>query len=970
METGRVIYRFGDCELDEGRQELRRDGAPRHLEPQVFAVLAYLVRHRDRLVTRTELLDEIWGSRFVTDSALASRVKAARRAVGDSGRDQRVIRTLHGRGYRFLAPVQEQPATAGTSPAAAPLPAPREAAAPAGRAAELGRLGRWYDLAAQGRRQLVFVTGEAGIGKTTLVEAFAAAAADGRAGRVARGQCLEQRGAPEPYLPVFDALQRLCRDDPEALRLLSTLAPTWLAQLPSLVADGDRAALERRALGGTQGRMLREAAEALEAIARDRPLLLLLEDLHWADPSTVDLLDWLARRDLPARLLLAGTYRPGDADGAPIGDAAAELRLRGLAHELPLAELDLAAVAAVLARRLPGAEVPGELARLVHRRTDGVPLYVVQLAQAWAESGDLRPAGGRWELATGEDGTGPDVPEDLRRLLELQLRRLDPGDLAVLEAAAVGGVEFAAATAAAAGPAGVETVEGRCAALAREGRLLRVTGPVAWPDGTVSAGFRFAHDLQRAVLYERIPAGRRVRLHAAVGDRLERAYGPAAAAHAAELAAQFLAGHDHPRAVAYLQASAMQALGRSAHREAIQHLDALLAALPRLPQGAERDQAELVALMTLAPALIATRGFSSPEVEATYDRARALAVALDRPRELSLVLHGLAAVAEFRGRYHVSEALLTEVLRIGDDELAVHAHELLACSTFHQGAAARSVRHAEQGLRLYDEERDSSYLAPYGEHPAVSCHDWAALALWFLGRPDAALAHARQARDLAETHPYSLASAEVQLAYLHHYRDEPPEALRWAEQAAVTAGEHGFPIRAAQADILGGWALAAAGGDGDGVGRLRDGLAAYLATGAELDHPFYLGLLGDALGATGAAGDGLAAVEQAIALAGTARPFYYLPELHRLRGDLLALDGHPGAAAEAYGRAMEVAAAYGARSAELRAALRMCLLPPGARPEDAGGRLRRLYDRFEEGFATPDLRAAARLIRAAGTRSR
>src|SRR5215213_1734337 len=290
METDRVIYRFGDCELDEGRQELRRGGVPRHLEPQVFAVLAYLVRHRDRMVTRTELLDEIWGSRFVTDSALASRVKAARRAVGDSGRDQRVIRTLHGRGYRFLAPVTETgggPAGVVDSreradPGSATLPLrgaePREAGfeavpAPIGREAELAWLVERYRLAAQGRCQLVFVTGEAGIGKTTLVEAFAAVVGDGRAGRVARGQCLEQRGAPEPYLPVFDALQRLGRDDPGALRLLSALAPTWLAQLPSLVAEADRAALERRALGGTQGRMLREAAEALEAIARDRPLL-------------------------------------------------------------------------------------------------------------------------------------------------------------------------------------------------------------------------------------------------------------------------------------------------------------------------------------------------------------------------------------------------------------------------------------------------------------------------------------------------------------------------------------------------------------------------------------------------------------------------------------------------------------------------------------------------------------------------
>ncbi|HEX2375510.1 MAG TPA: AAA family ATPase [Actinomycetota bacterium] len=955
-----MIYRFGDCELDDRRYELRRGGVLRHLEPQVFAVLAYLVRNRDRVVARTELLDEIWGSRFVTDSALASRVKAARRAVGDSGREQRVIGTVHGRGYRFLAPVRETGAP-GAAPPAVPDPAL------VGRRAELGRLAELRGLAEGGRRQVVFVTGEPGIGKTTLVEGFAAAVTREGVARVARGQCLEQRGAPEPYLPVFDALDRLCRDDGEALARLSRLAPTWLAQMPALVADADREDVERRALGGTQGRMLREAAEALEAVGSDRPLLLVLEDLHWADPSTVDLLDWLARRGTAARLLVIGTFRPADAlaGGAPIADAAAELRLRGLATELRVGELDRQEVAAVLGRGLPGAEVPEELARLVHRRTDGVPLFVVQLAQAWTDTGRLRPADGRWELDPRPGGAEPDVPDDLRRLLELQLDRLDPVDLAVLEAAAVGGVEFAAAAAAGAAPEAadvVEAVEGRCAALARSGRFLRATGPVAWPDGTVSAGFRFAHDLQRTVLYDRIPAGRRARLHAGVARRLERAYGPAAPEHAAELASQFLRGHDHARAVGYLQAAAVQALARSAHREAIQQLEALLDTAPRLPEGAGRDEAELTARILLGPALIATRGFASPEVEAAYTRARELAVALQRPRELALVLHGLAAVNEFRGRYHRSEALLAEVLVLGDEHMAVHAHELLACSTFHQGAPARAVRYAEQGLALYDEDRDHAHLAPYGEHPAVSCHDWAALALWFLGRPDSALAHAGQAHALATVHPYSLASAEVQLAYLHQYRGEPRETLRWAEQAMATAGEHGFPIRAAQAAILGGWARAVTGA-GDGVEQLRGGLAAYLATGAELDHPYYLGLLGDALAAGGGAAEGLEVVEQAIRMVGTARPFYYLPELHRLRGDLLALDGRrAGPAAEAYGQAMELAAGHGARSPELRAAARRCRLPASARPRDAEVRLRELYDGFEEGFGTPDLRAVEALV--------
>src|SRR5215216_5659517 len=248
-----MIYRFGDCELDDQRYELRRGGALVHLEPQVLEVLAYLARHRDRVVPKAELLDQIWGSRFVSESALTSRLKAAHRAVGDSGREQRVIGTVHGRGYRFLAPIRETgPAPVGavdqreravSGSATLPLRGaePREAGfeaapAPVGREAELARLVELWGSAERGRRQVVFVTDEAGIGKTTLVEGFAAATAD----RVARGQCLEQRGAPEPYLPVFDALDRLGREDAEALGWLSRLAPTWLAQMPALVGEADR----------------------------------------------------------------------------------------------------------------------------------------------------------------------------------------------------------------------------------------------------------------------------------------------------------------------------------------------------------------------------------------------------------------------------------------------------------------------------------------------------------------------------------------------------------------------------------------------------------------------------------------------------------------------------------------------------------------------------------------------------------
>ena len=415
-----MIYRFGDCELDDQRYELRRGGEPCHLEPQVFEVLAYLVRHRDRVVPRTELLDEIWGSRFVTDSALTSRVKAARRAIGDSGREQR--RDPHRPRPRLPVP----------RPGRSRATVPPARAGPVGREAELERLGRLLRPRRGGRRQVVFVTGEAGIGKTTLVEAFT-----GEVGGSGRGW------SPAASVSSSGAGQsRTCRSSTRSAACARTTPGRWPC-CPGWPRPGwprcrrwsspaDRAELERRALGGTRERMLREAAEALEAAGADRPLVLVLEDLHWADPSTVDLLEWLARRDTPARLLVVGTYRPADAlaGGAPIGDAGAELRLRGLAHELRLGELGPQAVAAVAGPRPPRGRRPrgaGPARAPANRRGPAVR----RPARPGLDR-RRRPAagGGPWELAPrppGDDPRGPRRPPPPARAPARTAGRRRPG---------------------------------------------------------------------------------------------------------------------------------------------------------------------------------------------------------------------------------------------------------------------------------------------------------------------------------------------------------------------------------------------------------------------------------------------------------------------------------------------------------------------------------------------------------------
>ena len=393
---GQGVFRFGSCELDEGRRELRRDGRLQHLEPQVFDVLAYLIHHRDRVVPKMELLDEVWGSRFVSESALTSRIKTARQAVGDTGREQTAIRTVHGHGYRFVAPVDELPgsgAPSGSGGRTGP-----DGAVLVGRSFPLDRLQRRLAEAALGARRTVLVSGEAGIGKTALVEAFV-----GRLDqdvRVARGRCLEPRGTAEPYLAVFEALSRLCRgpDGREVVDVLASAAPSWLLQMPSLLSDGRMAELRARSLGASGQRMLRELVDAIELLGVDRPLILLLEDLHWSDGPTESFFDWLARRSDPARLLLIGTFRLERANGARFGETARGLTVGGHAEELRLERLDRSEVDRLLESWLPG--LPAELGALVHERTAGVPLFVRDLVSSGIEA-EVIVAGqvGQWTLA-------------------------------------------------------------------------------------------------------------------------------------------------------------------------------------------------------------------------------------------------------------------------------------------------------------------------------------------------------------------------------------------------------------------------------------------------------------------------------------------------------------------------------------------------------------------------------------------
>ena len=504
-------------------------------------------------------------------------------------------------------------------------------------------------------------------------------------------------------MPVLEALGDLARG-PSGETVVATLAqraPTWLVELPWLLDDcPDAEAVRHRAQGATRARMLREMLEALDAIGAATPLALVLEDLHWADDSTLDLLAAVLRRRDPVRLLVLGTYRPVAGDGEPpVVALVNDLSVRGLVDELPVPRLGAEAVGAYLEARFPAAPVPEDLVAVLAQRTGGNPLFMRNLLDHWLWEGTLAERGGTVALTRPRAMLEAGIPPTLRAHIRDQLEGLPAEDAALLRAASVAGRGFSTATLAAALDRDREEVEARCAALAQRTRLIERR------DG----GHAFPHDLHREVLYELLPADVRARLHARVGAHLADAHGPDAADLAAELGFHFMAGRDPDRAVRFLRVAAERAFGRNAYPEGIRHLRTALDAADDLAAGSERMRSEVELLSSLGQALVATGGWSASEAEEALLRARDLASRLSDNEPLVSVLLALATLYELRGEFSRAHDMAVECQRLapsGMDEHELESSELLACNLFHQGSFARALEYAERGVALFESEGD------------------------------------------------------------------------------------------------------------------------------------------------------------------------------------------------------------------------------------------------------------------------
>ncbi|WP_280151600.1 AAA family ATPase [Piscinibacter sp. XHJ-5] len=540
-----AALRFGPYQLEPANALLLRGQARLDLPPKAFAVLCHLAARPGQLVSKEELLDAVWGRRFVSESVIKSAVNTIRDVLGDDPRAPRYVETVARRGYRFVVPASAAPAiaTAAAAPAA-PEPA-AQAGTLVGRDAPLAQLVAALAGVQAGASTLVWVGGEAGVGKTALIERFRGLARQSGAW-LASGQCIEQSGGGEPLLPLLDALAELTRgpDGSAWVAALRQRAPSWLAALPWLAgATPESAGSAAESSGAAPERMLRELGILLDAMTAARPLVLVVEDLHWSDHATVSLLGYLARRRGPARWLAVATFRHTEAalGEHPLQALRLELRAQRLCQELALDSFSEVEVDRYLGHRFAPAAVQerSDLAQALHAHTEGLPLFVVSVVDELVANRQLQPGDHGWRLSAHAWST-LQVPDTITGVVERQIAKL-PGPLrALLEAASVLGFEFAHDLLAALTGEAPEALRARCDGLARRGEWLVSAGMVERGDGALAFRYAFRHVLYQRVLYERAAPAQRLQQHLAAAQAL--ASGTLPERHAAELA------HHHERA--------------------------------------------------------------------------------------------------------------------------------------------------------------------------------------------------------------------------------------------------------------------------------------------------------------------------------------------------------------------------------------------------------------------------------------
>jgi predicted ATPase len=804
---------------------------------------------------------------------------------------------------------------------------------------------------------VVLLSGEAGIGKSRLVRVLTEQVEEARAPR------LTLRCSPyhtnSAFYPVIEHLQRLLQWQRHATpdvqlatleQALQTAALPLAETVPLLAA---LLALPVPAhyppLTLSPQRQKQKTQEALVAWllaeTSQQPVLAVWEDLHWADPSTLELLDLLLDHIPTARLLLVLTTRP---------EFRPSWALRSSVTHLTLTRLTRSQSEAMVLRVTGGKPLPAPVLAQIVAKTDGIPLFVEELVKTTIESGLVHEDADHYGL------TGPlpplAIPATLQDALMARLDRLAVVK-GVAQLGAVVGREFAYELLRAVSPLDEATLQ--------QGLRQLVEAELVYQrDIPPQATYTFKHALIQDAAYQSLLRSTRQQYHQRIALVLEEWFPDTVETQPELLAHHYTKAGLTEQAIPYWQRAGQQASDRSAHLEAISHVTTGIELLTTLPETPERIQRAVTLHMALGVALQIAKGSAAPEVEHAYTRAYALCQQVGESPELVPVLFGLWRFyntgLQLPTAREFGETLLHLAQRSHDPALSVVAHYALGYTWCLLGMLPAARTHLEAGIAHYTPDQRRAPVFRMGQDPGVACRAYVALTLWLLGYPEQALARVHEALTLAHelAHPYSLAFARCWVATVSQLCRDVPAVHAHAEAAVTRATEQGFPLWINHGTSVRGWALTLQGQGEEGMAQVLQGIAAWRATGAVVHVPYFSTLLADVCGHRGHTAEGLQALAEADTLIEQHGECWWEAEVCRLRGVLLLRQAvpQPEEAEACFQRALDVSRRQQAKSLELHAAMSLARLwqQQGKRAE-AHALLAPIYGWFTEGFDTADL---------------
>jgi tetratricopeptide (TPR) repeat protein len=794
-----------------------------------------------------------------------------------------------------------------------------------GRDAELARLRSLYQSTCAGTGAAVLISGEAGVGKTTIAERFLAdIQRSPQRTWIGRGRCSERLAETDAYVAVNECVESLIRGESHVRDEIRTIAPAWYRE----VFPGDSGGPELRR-STSQDRMRREFVRLFAELGRARPVVIFIDDLHWADASTCDLLGHLGARLEAMRVLMVLAYRDTEPSRTshPVGALRVSLHRTGLSHELPLSPLTLAHTESYLAIRYPGSRFPDGFANAIHDRTEGNPLFMTDLLRFLEDRSILEQTSGAWVLRTPVGELGALIPSGIANMVRVNLDQLPDRDRELLLCAAVQGIEFDSAVVALVLDRDAAEVEEDLGALARAHDYAAMVDEREFPNGVFSLRYRFRHVFYQNVLQSVLAPSRRADYSFRIARTLLQLLGRGAQTAAAEIAVLFETGRDPDGAAEFFLKAAGNAARVFAYSEAVLLCRRGLRALLALPESRARDARELRFSMLLGISLMATEGYGAPDVERTHERSRELSLRLGERRRLPAVLWALHTCYVNGGELARSLAIARELRELAEEIKeplsTVESMHALGTTLAFMGRHEQARRTLEDIFERFPKERHEFRQSLYVMDPYVTSLSMLARLLSMMGLLAEARQRAEESVELAMrlSHPPSLAYARFWVGWIAHATGEYAESLAHFEQVMEWGREHSLSQLHEWARLLHGSSLVHTGPVEKGIRELRESIEAQQAMRSLIERPYCLTLLAEALlCAGGSNAEALALANEAISYGEQTDNLCYQPETYRIRGELRVAEGD-AAGRDDIERALRAARESGAALLELRAAI-------------------------------------------------